>query len=180
MTADSDTLPTTVEPRRPRVLLVDGDHDRSLRHAVWLAGHEVTRCHRGVDALARLDQDDPDVVVVARWLPDMSGAAVLSTIRDRKLDCRVALVCEPGDSVPVTDADIDAVLRSPLDAGELAGAVTRLLARRDRQRLWLELSSKRVRRNVLSVEGAIERLERLERDLDRLGDCYENPSLTAD
>jgi DNA-binding NtrC family response regulator len=179
MTSDTDDLLPPVEPRRPRVLLVDGDRERSLRHAVWLAGHEVTRCHRGKDALARLDPE-PDVVVVARDLPYMSGAAVLSSIRDRDVDVRVALVCGPDETVPLTDADVDAVLREPLTADDLAGAVTRLLAQRDRQRLWLELSSKRVRRNVLSVEGSSEGLERLERDIDRLGDTYENPSMVED
>lgn len=177
----SETMVTQTDPasvvgefRRPRVLVVDGDDERAHRFAVWLAGHDVTRAHRGDDALDHLREVAVDVVVVARRLPDMSGAAVLSSVRDRELDARVAMVCGPDEAPPVTAAELDTVLRLPLAPGELAGAVTDLLTRRDRQRLWLELSSKRVRRNVLSVERPPTELadsaafDRLVADIDRL------------
>ncbi|MFB6171614.1 MAG: response regulator [Haloarculaceae archaeon] len=140
------------EFRRPRVLVVDGDDARTERYAVWLAGHEVTRAHRGDEALDRLREVDADAVVVSRRLPDMSGAAVVSSIRDRDLDVRVALICGPDESPPVMSAEVDAILQPPRTPADLAGAVTDLLTRRNRQQLWLELSSKRVRRNVRSVE----------------------------
>lgn len=173
---------------RPHVLVVDGDAERARRFAVWLAGHHVTCARRGGDALDHLRETDTDVdvAVVARRLPDMSGAAVLSSVRDRGTDVRVALVCEAGESPPVTTAAVDAVLRAPLSPADLAGTVTDLLTRRDRQRLWLELSSKRVRRNVRSLEGAdvepldvdVERLAAaVERQADRLSTAPGGPTL---
>lgn len=166
MTTDSEPTSADVEHHRPRVLVVDGDVERSHRFAVWLAGHEVTCTHRGADALDYLREAEFEVVVVARRLPDMSGAAVLSSIRDRRMDVRVAMVLAPGDSLPVTSAELDTVLERPLSPAALAGAVTDLLTRRDRQRLWLELSSKRVRRNVRSFERTD--VDPIDIDLDQL------------
>lgn len=166
MTTPDDPPSAVDRSRRPRVLVVDGDADRARRFAVWLAGHDVTRVHRGDDALDTLRETDVEVVVVARRLPDMSGAAVLSSVRDRGTDVRVAMVCDAGESPPVSAAEIDTVLRTPLAPRELAGAVTDLLTRRDRQRLWLELSSERVRRNVRSVERPD--VDPLDVDSDRL------------
>lgn len=166
MTTDAEPPSMAVEYRRPRVLVIDGDAERSHRLAVWLAGHEVTTANRGADALDYLHEAEFEVVVVARSLPDMSGAAVLSSIRDRRMDIRVAMVLNPGESPPVTSAELDTVLERPLSPAVVAGAVTDLLTRRDRQRLWLELSSKRVRRNVRSFERTD--VDPLDADLDQL------------
>lgn len=182
MMPDAGSVSTVGEFRRPRVLVVDEDAERTLRFAVWLAGHDVTRVHRGSDALDHLREvaadADVDVVVVARRLPDMSGGAVLSSIRDRGIGVRVAMVCGPDESPPVTAAEVDTVLRTPLSPTELAGAVTDLLTRHDRQRLWLELSSKRVRRNVRSIEHPD--VEPLDADIEHLATEVEQQASRLD
>jgi DNA-binding response OmpR family regulator len=70
-----------------RILLVDDERHvrRALARSLEASGHVVTEAERGVDALAMLEGDPVDLLVLDVNLPDMSGWEVLRTGQARRL-----------------------------------------------------------------------------------------------
>jgi CheY-like chemotaxis protein len=68
----------------PRVLLVDDEFAGAEVLALILAGegYHVTTVPDGRQALARLDEAAPDLVVTDFMMPGMNGAELVSTIRE--------------------------------------------------------------------------------------------------
>lgn len=69
------------------ILLVDDERHvrRALARSLEASGHVVTEAERGVDALALLERDPFDLLVLDVNLPDMSGWDVLRTAQARRL-----------------------------------------------------------------------------------------------
>ena len=70
-----------------RVMLVDDvDHvRRMLRNMLDLDGFDVVaESSSGADALAAIDEADPDVVVIDYQMPDLDGIEVARQIRERR------------------------------------------------------------------------------------------------
>jgi two-component system OmpR family response regulator len=70
------------------VLVVDDDAD-TLELATMIlagAGHKVTPVDRGLDALAEVAKDRPDVILLDIKLPDMDGFAVARKLRTTHAD----------------------------------------------------------------------------------------------
>jgi two-component system OmpR family response regulator len=66
------------------VLVVDDDVD-TLELATMVlatAGHKVTPVERGLDALAEVAKDRPDVIILDIMLPDIDGFAVARKLRN--------------------------------------------------------------------------------------------------
>ena len=78
-----------------RVLVVDDEPDIALicRLTLTLAGFDVEERGNGADAIAYLDAETPDVVLLDLRLPDLSGWEVLDRLRDsgRLADLNVIL-----------------------------------------------------------------------------------------
>lgn len=74
-------------------------------------------------ALAALD-DSVAVALLDRDLGDGTGDAVLATIREREIHCRVAMVT---GATPDADVDSDAYLTKPVDPERLLATVAELL-----------------------------------------------------
>src|SRR5205809_2834374 len=70
---------------RHRVLVVDDDE--SVREVFWrmlqTEGYEVTAAHNGFDALLKLKEMVPDVIISDLNMPEMSGFEFLSVVRRR-------------------------------------------------------------------------------------------------
>ena len=101
-----------VQPtKRARVLLVDDDADARdlLSELVAAMGHEVATACDGLDALDRIQQSIPDVIVLDWMMPRMNGAELLTLLR---ADSRLS-------SVPVIVASAVADLVRPHGAAAL-------------------------------------------------------------
>ena len=84
---------------------------------------------------------DVDVVLLDRLMPGMSGDEVLETIRERRLDCRVAMVTAVEPDFDIIPMGFDAYLTKPLRREELRRTVRTLLARTSYARRSLEYSA---------------------------------------
>jgi len=62
-------------------------------------------------------------------MPDLSGDDVLETIRERDLECRVAMVTAVEPELDIIDLGFDDYLRKPVDRDTLLATVERLLRR---------------------------------------------------
>jgi DNA-binding response OmpR family regulator len=113
----------------PLVLVVEDERDLSDLYRTWLAGsYRVRTAEDGRAALDELD-DEVDVVLLDRRMPDLSGDEVLDRIRERGLDCRVAMVTAVEPDTDIVDMAFDDYLVKPVSEEELVRMVENLRIR---------------------------------------------------
>ena len=118
--------PNMTEP--PPVVLIAED-ERQLADAYTgslVDTYDVRTVYRGTDALEALDET-VDVVLLDRRMPDIDGDEVLSTIRDRGLSCRVAMVTAVEPDFDILQMGFDEYLCKPIRTEDLRQTVARLV-----------------------------------------------------
>jgi len=167
---------------RTTILVVDDEEVVRESFALYLEplGYAVRTVDSGEAALAAVD-DDVDVVLLDRRMPDRSGDEVLEEVRARNVDCQIALVTAVDPDFDIVTIDCDDYLVKPVDRDDLVETVERLELLDEYDEAQRELSTLRVKRNVLEVEkhpSALEdsvefrrlqnRIDELEAELDEL------------
>ncbi|MFB6218189.1 MAG: HalX domain-containing protein [Halobacteriaceae archaeon] len=174
------------------VLVVDDEADLASLYAAWLdAEYEVTTATSGGEALDEID-DGTDVVLLDRRMPELSGDEVLAAIRDRDIDCRVAMVTAVNPEFDVIEMGFDDYLLKPVDREELLATVDRLDRRSEYDEKLQEYFSLVSRRATLKREktadelasseqfGELEaRIDALRADLDELIEGFEEEDYSA-
>ena len=116
-------------PHGASVLVVEDDPD--LRHifrvSLALAGFHVREASDGYLALAALEDETPDAVVLDLGLPRVSGFSVLDEISARHDMRGLAVVVVTGLNVARRPDAL--VLQKPVDPPMLVGAVRRAIRR---------------------------------------------------
>jgi len=112
---------------QPVVLIVDDEPDVAEAYAAHARDrYEVETAHSGEGALEVLD-DEVDVALLDRRMPDLVGDDVLAEIRDRGLDVRVAMVTAVDADFDIIDMEFDDYVVKPVSRDELLGTIDRLL-----------------------------------------------------
>jgi len=113
----------------PLVLVVEDERDLSELYRMWLAeSYRVRTAQDGRAALDSLDED-VDIVLLDRRMPDLSGDEVLDRIRERGLDCRVAMVTAVEPDTDIVDMPFDDYLVKPVSESDLRQMVENLRIR---------------------------------------------------
>jgi DNA-binding response OmpR family regulator len=113
----------------PVVLLVEDEPDVAETYEIWLdTEFTVHVAPTGEEGLELLDED-VDVVLLDRRMPGLSGDEVLERIRERGLDCRVAMVTAVEPDFDILEMGFDAYLTKPVDSETLRTTVRNLLER---------------------------------------------------
>jgi CheY-like chemotaxis protein len=109
----------------PRVLMVDDEKTVADAYALRLEDvAEVTVAYSGEAALDTIgDRRVPDVVLLDRHMPGMSGDEVLERIRERELETRVIMVTAIDPDLGVLDMPFDDYLSKPVDRADVVAAV---------------------------------------------------------
>lgn len=111
------------------ILLVDDNPAYLEAYATWLSPeHEVSVAESGTDALTHVDADT-DIVILDRRMPDINGEKVAVQIRDRGIDCRIALVTAVEPSFDIIEMEVDEYLSKPITQTELTNLIDQLLSR---------------------------------------------------
>jgi DNA-binding response OmpR family regulator len=109
------------------VLVVDDEPDVADAYAAQLTSeYTVSTAYSGQDALDRLD-DAVDVVLLDRRMPGISGDEVLERIRERELDCRVAMVTAVDPDFDIIEMPLDDYVIKPVSREDLVDTIERLL-----------------------------------------------------
>jgi PAS domain S-box-containing protein len=82
-----------------RLFVVEDDDDIALliRKALQGAGHQVTRCRSGVDALTVLGHTTFDLVLLDQRLPDLPGIELLQALAREHITVPILMVTAHGD-----------------------------------------------------------------------------------
>jgi len=109
------------------VLVVEDEEALADTYGRWLEDRfDVRIAYTGEEAVAGLD-DDVDAALLDRRLPGMSGDDVLEAIRDRGIDCRVAMLTAVDPDFDVFEMPFDDYVVKPVLRDELNELVDRLL-----------------------------------------------------
>ena len=142
-TDDSDAEPTP-PAGQPTVLVVDDDRALADTCEYWLREeYDVRVAYGGRQALEQVD-NDVDVVLLDRRMPDVSGDDVLDEIDARGLDCRVAMMTAIAPDTDIVEMPFDEYLVKPVDEESVTETVEELLVRAgfdDRIREYFALAS---------------------------------------
>lgn len=117
-----------------RVLVVDDDPDivSILRRGLAYEGYTVDTASDGNEALAKVRQAEPDVVVLDIMMPGLDGVEVARRLRETD-DVPILMLTAKGttaDKVEGLDSGADDYVVKPFDIDELLARVKSLLRRR--------------------------------------------------
>ncbi|MHA6762493.1 response regulator transcription factor [Streptacidiphilus sp. PAMC 29251] len=112
------------------------EDDRAIRDSVvrllTLEGYQVTAVADGIQALAAIHRERPDVIVLDVMMPGIDGLAVCSVLRaenDRTPILMLTARVETSDRVAGLDAGADDYMVKPFEADELMARLRALLRR---------------------------------------------------
>ncbi|AZH26078.1 bacterio-opsin activator domain-containing protein [Haloplanus aerogenes] len=126
-TTVSESLTDTSDS--PTILIVDDDKDLADTYSLWLSGDfDVETAYGGVQAREQI-HDGLDLVLLDRRMPGIPGDRVLEDIRDRGIDCQVAMLTAVEPDTDIIELPFDEYLVKPVTQSELRETVDDLLLR---------------------------------------------------
>jgi DNA-binding response OmpR family regulator len=157
-TAVSDLVPDD-----PTVLIVEDERHLADLYAEYLGDeYTILTAYSGEEAVDRF-HDAIDVVLLDRRMPVLSGNEVLAAIEDHPMECRVAMVTAVDPDFDIIELGVDDYLVKPVTRDELGEVVDRLFKISEYNDQLTELTSKKLKRNVLEVEKSPQALEASDR-----------------
>jgi DNA-binding response OmpR family regulator len=147
---------------QPSVLVVEDERDLAALYAGWLEdSYAVATAYTAAEAIEAVDEDT-DVVLLDRRLPDDPGQTVLQAIRERGLDTRVAMVTAIDIDFDIVRLGFDDYITKPVSKETLRSVVETLLTRREydeRLAEYVQLVTKRVVLEKQKSESELENSE---------------------
>lgn len=142
----------------PTVLVVEDNEELADMYAEWLRGtYTVLTAYDGCEALTLLD-DDIDVMLLDRLMPNCSGEEVLERLNGEGIDCRVALVTAVEPDLDIVELPFDEYLTKPVRKGDLYHVVESLLTRETYTESYRQYHALTGKRSLLEEELTSERL----------------------
>lgn len=154
------------ESTRPIVLVVEDEPAVADSFEMMLQRqYDVRKAFEGEEALDKLS-GEIDVVLLDRMMAGMSGDEVLEEIRDRGIDCRVAMVTAVDPDFDIVEMGFDDYVTKPPTAEELRQTIEDLLTRHSYDESVREYHSFLSKRATLQTEKSEEALEESEEYAD--------------
>jgi DNA-binding response OmpR family regulator len=160
----------------PLVLVVEDEPDLADLYAAWLGDeYRVRTAYGGQEALDELDEADDgvDAILLDRRMPGLSGDEVLAAVRERGIDCRVAMVTAVEPDFDILKMGFDDYLVKPVTSDTLRETVEGLLRRGEYDTEMQELFSLTSKKAMLETEKSATELadnEEYQRLTDRIGE----------
>lgn len=143
------------------VLVIEDESEMIEMYRLYLEEYDVRGAVGGKEGLEAID-DDVDVVLLDRRMPEMPGSEVLEEIRERGFDCRVVMVTAVDPDLDLLDMDFDEYLVKPVSRDDIQNAVERMLARTAFENRIQEMFSLASKLATLEMKLDIQQLEQSE------------------
>ena len=147
--------------KRATVVVVEDEPDLADLYAAWLEGsYDVHAAYGGEEALEIVEAlDRTDVVLLDRRMPDVSGDEVLTALRERDVDARVAMVTAVEPDFDIVAMGFDDYLVKPVSRKALEQTVSKLLLRDEYAVGVRELFSLASKKALLEAEKSAAELD---------------------
>ena len=123
---------------KPFALLIEDDRDVAalFRHVLDMAGYDSENVYDGLEAMRRLSNLHPDVVLLDLQLPGMSGVEILQKMRadERMKTIPVVVITAYAYYAKSLPIEPDLFLLKPVDIHDLSSLIQRLRDRKDKLR----------------------------------------------
>ena len=153
----------------PRILVVDDtpSNVKLLADILRARGYGVVTAVNGAEALARVERDAPDLVLLDVMMPGMSGYEVCRKLRDNPATAMLPVIMvtalDPGqERVKGIEAGADDFLTKPIHQPEILARVRSLLRIKALHDQLTELN-RHLEARVVEQVSQLERLSRLKR-----------------
>ena len=153
------------------ILIVDDERPLLESYAAMLGTrYEVGTAATGEEALGAVDEET-DVVLLDRRLPEYAGRDVLVGIRERGLDCQVLFCSAVVPDVDILSVELDGYLHKPVGMDELIDAIETQLDEREHPepvREYLRLERLKAALDDAQPRSQLSDSERYQQLLDQL------------
>jgi DNA-binding response OmpR family regulator len=140
-------------------MIVDDEPSVADTYALQLEREYETRvAYGGREALEAVD-DDVDVVLLDRRMPEISGDEVLDRLREAGHDCRVIMLTAVDPGMDILDMPFDDYLCKPVEKEDLTAAISQQLqaqAYDERLTEYMQVTSKLA---LLEAELSVREIE---------------------
>lgn len=151
MSGDHQSVDET-PPEEISILIVEDEKDLADMYGAYLEDeYTVDVVYSGQEALDTLSEDI-DIVLLDRRMPVVSGNEVLAYIEEKGYNCRVAMVTAVNPDFDIIDLRIDDYLVKPVSHSDIRETVDRMLKLEAYNERMRDLTSKKLKRNVLELE----------------------------
>jgi len=164
------------------VLVVDDEKELADAYALRLREeYEVRTSYGGEDALGTVDED-VDVVLLDRRMPEVSGDEVLEQIRSRGLPCRVIMLTAIDPEFDIIGMPFDDYLCKPLDDPDLLSAIDQQMRVSAYENLseYFEVAAKRTLLEAQMARSTLEDSEEFAELESRATELREDLAATLD
>jgi len=110
---------------QPQVLMVDDEKEVADAYALRLEGvAEVTIAYSGTKALEAVDPSEPpDVILLDRHMPNLSGDEVLRELRGYDMRTRILMITAIDPGLDLLELPFDDYLCKPVEREDVRAAV---------------------------------------------------------
>jgi DNA-binding response OmpR family regulator len=124
-----------------KILIVDDEPNvlRLIGYALEIEGYEIVTAMSGMEALSKVETEQPDLVILDIMLPRMSGVEVCQQLRSKPETVSLPIImlsarAQVADKVKGLQAGADEYVTKPVDSDEIVARVAALLERTRRLR----------------------------------------------
>ena len=149
------------------ILVVEDEEALStlLQYNLDKEGYRVEQCADGEEALIRIDEAQPDLVILDWMLPSVSGIEVCRRLRQRSVTRNLPIIMltargEESDRVRGLDTGADDYIVKPFLMSELTARVRAVL-----RRIRPGLAEDRIRQGDIVIDRSAHRVKRGGRDV---------------
>lgn len=169
------------------VLIVDDEEEVCSTYRLYCKDekYRLRVAEGGAEALLKVD-DDVDVVLLDRRMPEMPGDEVLEFIREWNFSCRVVMVTAVDPDESVLEMGFDGYLCKPVSKEKLVNEIERQALFDRYQTLFEKYQTAMTKHALLAsqddiyaeeIETLVERREELKRELEQTVEAFDNEAV---
>ena len=164
-----------------RILVVDDERQitRMLRTALQSSGYEVAVANQGLEALERIREQPPDLIITDLAMPELNGVELTQTVRRSSETPIIVLSVRDSEEMKIRalDGGADDYITKPFNMPELLARVRAQLRRipNSKQAKHLEAGNFVIDTELHSVERRGQRLHLTPKEFDLLLHFMRNP-----